>query len=111
LLTLQTWLTSLHEDAPPAAMDEPSLSDIVSAIIEDSSYPKTHKFFKPPPEARYWSNRNVYTAKEGPMQPVAAYERPLRPVDIDLDSTTCISNFDPPITFVSIYITLLCPQS
>jgi len=83
---------------------EPSLVEKVSAIINNSASERNHKYFNPPTEARYLSNRNVTRAMEGPMSPVAQYERPIGPSDIDLDSTSCPSNFDPPFTFVRLYI-------
>ena len=83
---------------------EPSLVEKVSAIINNSVSERNHKYFNPPTEAHYLSNRNVTRAMEGPMSPVAQYERPIRPSDIDLDSTSCPSNFDPPFTFVHLYI-------
>ena len=84
-------------------MADPSLSELVAAVISDSALGKGSKYFRPPPESRYISNRNVYSA-EGPMAATAAYERPAVPTDIQLDSTSCFSNFDPPIIFVSLYI-------
>jgi len=110
---LYACLTSGHKDALPAAVEEPSLSEIVAAVIQDSSYPKatktfrpvTDKSFRPPPEARYISNRNVYSKREGTMKLAEPYEPPLVPKDIELDSTQSNSNFNPPITFVSFSIT------
>jgi len=81
----------------------PSLSEIVDAVIDASSWTRP-KYFNPPPESRYLSNRNVSLRTEGPMRPVASYEQPLLPSDINLDSTTCLSKFDPPIKFVSLFI-------
>jgi len=88
----------------PVPATEPSLAEKVSAIINNSASERNHKYFNPPTEARYLSNRNVARAMEGPMSPVAQYERPIGPSDIDLDSTSCPSNFDPPFTFVRLYI-------
>ena len=97
-----------NKDDLSTPLDEPSLSDIIAAVIHASSSPRTDKYFRPPPEARYVSNRNVYKTMESPMASVASYEQPLVPSDIQLDSTKCTSNFDPPITFVSNYIESLC---
>jgi len=69
-----------------------------------------NKYFQPPPEARYLDNRNINTAKEGHVSAVGEYEQPLEPADINLDSTRCTSNFDPPLTLVSIYVILLGPH-
>ncbi|KAF8961699.1 hypothetical protein BDZ97DRAFT_1921026 [Flammula alnicola] len=80
-----------------ARAPKPSWVEVVDAVIDDAHWPTP--FFRPPPEARFVSNRNVHSRGEGPMTPVAAYERPLKPSDIELDSTRCISNFDPPIKF------------
>ncbi|KAF8952542.1 hypothetical protein BDZ97DRAFT_1930695 [Flammula alnicola] len=85
---------------PPASLactPKPSWVEVVDAVIDNAHGPNT--FFRPPPEARFVSNRNVHTHGEGPMTPVAAYERPLKPSDIELDSTRCVSNFNPPIKF------------
>jgi hypothetical protein len=96
--------TSGPEENVSRAVEKPSLSDIVAAVIEASSSSGPNKYFRPPPEARFMTNRNIYTRKEGPMASVAAYEQPIRPSDIQLDSTRCYSNFDPPIKFVSTHI-------
>ncbi|KAF8955903.1 hypothetical protein BDZ97DRAFT_1926125 [Flammula alnicola] len=80
-----------------ARAPKPSWVEVVDAAIDDAHGPNT--CFRPPAEARFVSNRNVHSRGEGPMTAVATYERPLKPSDIELDSTRCISNFDPPIKF------------
>ncbi|KAF8952410.1 hypothetical protein BDZ97DRAFT_1768499 [Flammula alnicola] len=67
---------------------KPSWVEVVDAVIDDAHRPNT--FFRPPPEASHG---------EGPMTLVAAYKCPLKPLDLELDLTQCISNFNPPIQF------------
>jgi hypothetical protein len=95
---------------PTVTAADPSLAEKVSAIIKHSSSERNHKYFNPPPEARYLLNRNIARVTEGPMSPVAQYEGQIGPSDINLDSTCCSSNFDPPFTFVRLYteIAFLC---
>jgi hypothetical protein len=74
----------------------PSLPEIVQSLIWASSEGEG-KYFDPPPEARYLSNRNIDMRRL-----VSTEDDPIQPSDIDLDSTECYSNFHPPIKFVSI---------
>jgi len=82
---------------------EPTLSELVAEIM-DVSTSHSGKYFDPPPEARFISNRNVSTRVEAPVVSVTSIER-AAPFDVDLDSTTEASNLSaPPFTFVSGYI-------
>ncbi|KAF8952825.1 hypothetical protein BDZ97DRAFT_1930295 [Flammula alnicola] len=48
-----------------ACAPKPSWVEVVDAVIDDAHGPNT--FFRPPPEARFVSNRNVHTRGERPM--------------------------------------------
>ena len=89
----------------------PSIPDVVDAIVFFSTC-ETDKYFQPPSEARYICNRNIDRRKPGPMTPVTTLENKIQPTDIELDSITCTSNFDPPFQFVgSLYIAYRLPSS
>ena len=92
-----------QQTGPAVPVPQPSLAQKVSAIIQDSTSERNHKYFNPPTEARYLSNRNLARETKGPMSHVGEYELPIGPADITLDSTSCPSNFDHSLTYVSFY--------
>ena len=101
---------SSPEDATPAAYI-PSVRDVVDAIVFFSTS-GMDKYFQPPSEARYICNRNIDRKKPGPMTPVTHFENKIQPPDIELDSITCTSNFEPPFQFVGCpYIAYRLPSS
>jgi len=70
----------------------------------DVSTSPSGKYFNPPPEARFISNRNISTQVEAPVVSVTSIEQET-PFDVDLDLTTEAPNLStPPFTFVSDYI-------
>jgi hypothetical protein len=78
-----------------------TLSELVAEIMHVSTTP-SGRYFNPPPEARFISNRNKYRA---PTASVTPGEQATGPFNIDLDSTTEAPNLSaPPFTFVSSYI-------
>ena len=84
--------------------DTITLSQVVAEII-DVSTSSCGRYFNPPPEARFISNRNVSTRGEVPMASATSSEQATGPFDVDLDSTTEASNLSaPPFMFVSRYI-------
>ncbi|KDR76771.1 hypothetical protein GALMADRAFT_139653 [Galerina marginata CBS 339.88] len=76
-----------------------TVSRYVDAIIERHAMQPGAKIYHPPPEAKFNRNRNVDGRLSVPASPVAADENPIQVTDIELDSTTCGSNFDPPVVF------------
>ena len=90
---------------PGVEISDPiTLSQVVAEIM-DVSTSSSGKYFDPPPEARFISNRNVSTRGEAPAASVTSSEQATGPFDVDLDSTTEPSNLSaPPFTFVSGYI-------
>jgi len=94
----------LHTTAMAMPDTEPTLSELVAEIMHVSTT-QIGRYFNPPPEARFISNRNVSTHSQEPMKSVTHSEQATGPLDINLDSTTegpCFST--PPFTFVSGYI-------
>ena len=81
-----------------------TLSELVAEIMDVSTAP-SGKYFDPPPEARFMSNRNVAARNEGPITSVAFSEQSAGPFDVELDSTTEVPNLSaPPFSFVSDYL-------
>ena len=94
----------LHTTAVAMPDTEPILSELVAEIMHVSTT-QIGRYFNPPLEARFISNRNVSSQWQAPMKSVTANEQATGPFDINLDSTTegpCFST--PPFTFVSGYI-------
>ena len=90
---------------PGVEISDPiTLSQVVAEIMDVSTSP-SGKYFDPPPEARFISNRNVSTRGEAPTASVTSSRQAMGPFDVDLDSTTEPSNLSAaPFTFVSGYI-------
>ena len=94
----------LHTTAVAMLDTEPTLSELVAEIMHVSTT-QIGRYFNPPPEARFISNRNVSSQRQVPMKSVTPNEQATGPFNINLDSTTegpCFST--PPFTFVSGYI-------
>ncbi|KAF8956037.1 hypothetical protein BDZ97DRAFT_1925912 [Flammula alnicola] len=67
----------LDSDPVPAGHNL-NVVQLVESIISRDSYPVNDKYFHPPPEARFVTNRNIYS-REAPMSPVAPYESAITP--------------------------------
>jgi hypothetical protein len=94
----------LHTTAVSMPDTEPTLSELVAEIMHVSTT-RSGRYFIPPPEARFISNRNVSSQRQAPMKSVTPNEQATGPFDINLDSTTEGASFStPPFTFVSGYI-------
>ncbi len=79
-----------------------SFNELVGLIIESLSCDKGGHF-KPPPEARFMSNRNLCSTPDGSRLRAHIWydDRTEDPFDVELDATNCPWGVGPPMKFVS----------
>jgi len=95
---------NLHTTKVAMADTEVTLSELVAEIMHVSTT-RSGRYFTPPPEACFTSNRNISAQRQAPMASLTPGEQAKGPFDINLDSTTEAPNLSaPPFTFVSAYI-------